>query len=143
MMILQSTFDKILMISMQTLMINNFFVLFSETLMFQYFVPDDSLMMPWRDIVETLIISKETLSIFFVSVVVTSESLIFHCWFIDDWLMTLCGNIVVTAKISMETLLILNFFDLISETLMFHCCFVDDLLMITWRKSDESASISM
>ena len=109
------------------------FVLISETGMFHYCFLEYSLMMLWRNTVETLIISMETFLIFIVFVVLTSESLMFLCYFIDDSLMYLWRTIEVTAKISLQALMTFKgFFDLISETLMFHCCFLDDSLMTLW-----------
>ena len=86
-----------------------------------------SLMILWRDVFETLIISWKIFLNFFVFVVLTSESLICHCWSIDESLMLLWRNSDVTAKISLQALLTFKgFIDLLSEKLMFHCCFVDD-----------------
>ena len=77
-------FDKILMISMQTIMTIKSFVLISEKLVVHYRCLDDSLIMLWRDIVETLKISQEVFVNFIVFVVLTSEAMIFDCWFNDD-----------------------------------------------------------
>ena len=74
--------------------------------MFYYCFVDDSLMMLWRDIVETLINSKEAFLIFISFVVLTSESLMFHCFFLDDSLMTLWRTIDETTSIWTQTLLI-------------------------------------
>ena len=93
-----------------------------------------SLMILWRDIFETLIISMATFLIFIVFVVLNSESLMFHCCFIDESWMILRRNIDVTAKISLQTLMIKNVFpDIMSETLIFHYRFLDDSLLMLWR----------
>ena len=78
---------------------NTLFVLISDILMFHYCFLDDSLMMLWGDIIETLISSKEAFFVYFVFVVLPSESLMFQCFFIDDSLMTLGRINEVTAKI--------------------------------------------
>ena len=123
---------------------NFFVVVISETMTFHYCFLDESLMILWRDIVEALIISKETFLIFIVFVVLTSEWLIFHCWFFDNSLMILWRIIEVTPKILMQTKMILKiFFDQVSGTLMFHCCFVNDWLMIPWKFIDRTAKISI
>ena len=66
-----------------------FFDLNSKTLMLPCCFIIGSLMILWRDIFETLIISMETFLICIVSSVLTSESFMFHCFFIDDSLMNL------------------------------------------------------
>ena len=69
--------------------LQGFFDLISNTLIFPCCFVVDSLMILWRDIFETLIISMETFLICIVSSVLTSESFMFHCFFIDDSLMNL------------------------------------------------------
>ena len=103
-MILCRIFDKILLISMRTLLTKIFFVLISKTLMFPCCFVDDSLMILWRDIFETLIFSVETFLIFIVFDVLTSESFMFHRSFSDDSLMTFLWNIDDTTKIWTQTL---------------------------------------
>ena len=60
------------------------------------------------NIVETLIISIQTLNIIYVYNVLISEtidvSLMFHSWFVDDSLEKYRGSIEETLMISMETL---------------------------------------
>ena len=65
-----------------------------------------SLMILWRDVFETLIISMATFLLFIVFVVLNSESLMFHCCFIDDSFVILWTNFDVTVKISMQALMI-------------------------------------
>ena len=143
-MILWRNVDETWMILMQTLMIKYFFCAILGNL-------DVSVLSPWW---------------FF------DDALERHCWNLDnfkgnffDLLCSCCGNLwIIDFSLLVHWRLVDDslekhwcyredfdgniidqkfFCDLISETLMFHCCFVDDSLMITWRKSDELASISM
>ena len=77
--------DETLMISMQTLMIINiFYVLIFETLMFHFCFIDDSLMFLWRNIDETAKISMKTLKIINVFNGLIWETAMFHWWFVDE-----------------------------------------------------------
>ena len=135
-MTLSRNVDGTLRISMQTIMIINFFVLNSETLMFHYCFLDDSLMMLWKDIVETLKIANETFVIFFVFVVLTSESLICHCWSIGESLMILWRNIDDTTEFGMRTMKIIEVSNvLIIRTLMFFAAW----LIFRWWSYEESS----
>ena len=126
-MILWRISDKILMISMQNISGNNLFCANLWNIDVSLLLRRWSLMILWRDILETVIISMKLFLIFFVRNVLTSEALIFDCWFIDNSLMIPWRNIEVTAKVPMQASMIFKcFIDLISETLMFHCCFVVD-----------------
>ena len=100
--------------------------LFSETLTFHRYFVDDSLMIRWRDICETLINSMETFLIFIVFASLTSETLIFHCSFIDDLLMTLWRNFDDTTKFWMQTVKIIEVYNvIIIRMLMFLWCLID------------------
>ena len=102
------------------------------------------LMILWRGILETVIVSKKTFSIFLVRDVLNSVTLMFQCFFIDDSLMTLWRNIDDTTKIWMQTLKIIEVPVVrIIRTLMFLCCLIDYSLMTLWRDADETLMISM
>ena len=134
-MTLSRNVDGTLRISMQTIMIINFFVLNSETLIFHYCFLDDSLTMLWKDIVETLKIANETFVIFFVFVVLTSESLICHCWSIGESLMILGRNIDDTTEFGMRTIKIIEVSNvLITRTLMFFAAW----LIFRWWHFEET-----
>ena len=109
-MIFRRKLDVTAKISMQTLMIINVFLPNLRNIDVSLLLRRWSLLILWRDIFETLVISMAIFFIFIVFAVLNSESLMFTCWFIDDSLIILWRTIEVTAKISLHTLKIVNVF---------------------------------
>ena len=142
-MILCRIFDKILLISMQTLMKLFFFVLISETLMLPCCFVDDSLISFeetfWN--IDKFDGNFSDLYCFCcVNLWITDVSLLLRRWFVDDSLMIHIWNFDNFDGIFS---IFIVFALLRSESLMFHCYFSDNSLMILLRNIDDTTKIWM
>ena len=108
-----------------------FFVLSSESLMFQCWTIDESLMSLRRNIDVTAKISLQTVMITNVFLNLISETSLFSCCFVDDSLMIIWRDIFEALINSMESFFIfIVFVVLTSESFMFQWWFIDESLTI-------------
>ena len=125
-----------LIISMELFLIFIVFVMLtSESLMFQCFFIDDSLMNLWRTIEVTVKISLQALLTFKGFIDLISETLMFHWCFVHDSLMSLWRDIIETLITSIG-----SFWSLLTLLclLLNPWCFIASSLMIRWWLLEET-----